>query len=339
MAEGALASPIQPLDHHPAAWRGAELQNDPRWVHQLTSAELSELDHAIATLRASGKLLPNIEAADFPLERLAPSLRKWRSVLKNGRGFVLVRGFPVHDYSKDDAALAYWIIGRHLGQPVMQNAEGDVLGQVRDTGANPQERNTRLFRTRAELAFHTDGADIIGLFCLRTAQAGGVSRIVSSVAVYNEIVRRRPDLAPLLFEKFAHHVPGPAGSNQWATFEHPIVALDQGIFRMFFIGWYIRNAQFSEGAAQLGKRHLELIDLIEDIAAEPGMPLDMNFAEGDMQFLKNCVILHARTAYDDWPESDRKRHLLRLWLTEPSFEDGDERLRKGFENYGARDDG
>jgi hypothetical protein len=296
----------------------------------LTAPELAELDRAIVTLRNTGKPLVAITAEDFPLEVLGASLRAWRSALKSGRGFVLVRGFPVHRYRKDDAALAYWIIGRHLGQPVTQSAEGDVLGQVHDTGADPGLRNTRLFRTRAELAFHTDGADIIGLFCLRTAKSGGVSRITSSVSVFNELVRRRPDLAPLLFEKFANHVPGLAGSNQWTMFEHPIVTIERGIFRMFFIGWYIRNAQFSEGAKQLSKRHLEVVDLVEQIAAEPGMPLDMRFSEGDMQFLKNSVILHARTAFEDWAEPERKRHLLRLWLTDTSFEDGDAALRKGF---------
>jgi hypothetical protein len=297
---------------------------------------LSELDHAISSLRATGKPLAAIKAEDFPLKRLAPSIREWRHALQHGRGFVLIRGFPVHDYDKDDAALAYWIIGRHLGEPFTQSAERELLGHVRDTGADPSSKNTRLFRTRAELAFHTDGADIIGLFCLRTAKAGGVSRITSSVSVYNEVVRRRPDLAPLLFDKFPNHVPGPAGSEQWSTFDYPIVAMDKGAFRMFFIGWYIRNAQGLAGATELTARHLELVDLIEDIAAEPGMPLDMSFSDGDMQFLKNCVILHARTGFEDWDQPDKKRHLLRLWLAERSFADGDERLRAGFKQYDAK---
>jgi hypothetical protein len=330
VAEVTTVSRAETIVGHPAGWCGADLQNRSEWIHHLVPAELSELDHAVSTLRSSGKPLAAITADDFPLTRLSSSILEWRNSLQHGLGFVLVRGFPVHEYSKDDAALAYWIIGRHLGEPVTQSAEREVLGHVHDTGADPMSKNTRLFRTRADLAFHTDGADIIGLFCLRTAKAGGVSRITSSVTVFNEVVRRRPDLAPLLFEKFPHHVPGRVGSGQWSSFDYPIVAIENGSFRMFFIGWYIRNAAGLEGVAQPSPRHLELVDLIEKIAAEPGIPLDMSFSDGDMQFLKNSVILHARTGFEDWDEPDKKRHLLRLWLAERSFADGDERLRAGF---------
>jgi hypothetical protein len=45
----------------------------------------------------------------------------------------------------------------------------------------------------------------------------------------------------------------------------------------------------------------------------------MDFEPGDMQFLRNAVILHARTQYQDWQEPDKKRHLLRLSLTNPRF--------------------
>lgn len=318
------------VQNHPAAWIGRDLQQRTDWIHRLTPAELGELDAAIVALGASGKPMASITAADFPLRELGASIRQWRNTLESGRGFFLVRGFPVRKYSREQSALAFWIIGAHLGDPVSQNSDGDVLGHVRDTGAKPNSLETRLYKTRAELTFHTDGADIIGLFCLRTAKAGGISRIASSVAVYNEIVRRRPDLAPLLFVRFPNYMPGPQGvAGKGSVFTYPIVTIGGDVFRMLFLGWYIRDSQSVPETPRLTSQQLELVDLLEQIPNEEGMALDMRFAEGDMQFLKNSVILHARTHYEDAAEADEKRHLLRLWLTATSFRDGDDALRKG----------
>lgn len=315
----------------PAVWRGADMSGRPDiWLHHLTADELAELDRAIVALRALGKPLDQITAADFPLTVLAPALADWLDRLQRGAGFLLVRGFPVRDYSKADAALAYWIIGRHLGEPVSQNTDGDLLGHVRDTGASPADHEVRLYKTRAELTFHTDGADVIGLMCLRAGRSGGVSRICSSMQVYNEVVRRRPDLAPLLLEPVHHHSHGQNGPDGPRTFRYPIVSLTDGVFRMFLLIWYIRNAaeDFPDIAA-LSDDQRALLDLLEALPLEPGMALDMAFQPGDMQFLKNSVVLHARTAYEDWDEPDDKRHLLRLWLTARQFADGDEALRAG----------
>jgi len=320
-----------------ARWRGEAMAASPgRWLHPLTGAEIAELDRAITALKATGKPLAQITAADFPLPVLAPALADWLDRLERGPGFLLVRGFPVRDYSKADAALAYWIIGRHLGEPVSQNTDGDLLGHVRDTGASPADHDVRLYKTRAELTFHTDGADIIGLMCLRAGRSGGISRICSSMQVYNEIVRRRPDLAPLLLEPLHHHAHGQNGPGRPPTFRQPIVSLKDGLFRMFLLIWYIRNAadDFPDIAA-LSPAQRELLDLLETIPLEPGMALDMRFQPGDMQFLKNSVILHARTAYEDWDEPDEKRHLLRLWLTARRFADGDESLRRGIGKWGV----
>ena len=323
-----MTTPARAVKGHPAAWFGRDLQTRSDWIHHLTAAELDELDAAIRALGASGKPLASITAADYPLLKLGAAIDAWRKALESGRGFFLIRGFPVRKYSAQQAALAYWIIGTHLGEPVSQNSDGDVLGHVRDTGVKPNSLETRLYKTRAELTFHTDGADVIGLFCLRKAKSGGVSRIASSVAVYNEIVRRRPDLAPLLYEAFPNYMPGPPG-KRGSVFNYPIVTIHDDAFRMLFLGWYIRDSQSLPETPRLAPQELEVVDLLERIPNEPGMALDMQFAEGDMQFLKNSVILHARTDYEDAAEPDEKRHLLRLWLRAPSFRDGDDALRKG----------
>jgi hypothetical protein len=216
-----------------------------------------------------------------------------------------------------------------MGRPVPQNRKGDLLGHVRDDGANPTNPGVRLYRTRAKLDFHTDGADIIGLLCLRKAKAGGLSRIASSIAVFNEVLRRRPELAPLLFENFYWDREAAALPGETPYFAFPICRYQQGRLGTLYLGWYIRNAQRFPEAPRLTAEQRELLDLIDSIANSPTFYLDMDFQPGDLQFLKNAVILHARTEYEDWEEPEKKRHLLRLWLTNAALKDGDARVRRG----------
>lgn len=313
-----------------SAWTGREAATRRDWIHELSAAEIADLDHALLRARATGKPLANLTREDFPLGGLADSLERWLDALDTGRGFVLVRGVPVERYGEEGAALAYWGLGLHLGSAVSQNAAGDLLGHVRDAGLERRDPSLRLYRTRERLGFHTDGSDIVGLLCLRPAKAGGTSRIVSSVAIYNEILRRRPDLVATLYQPFPFDRNGEEGPGQPPYFELPLCRYEAGRLRMFYIGWYIRDSQRHPQAPRLTAAQREVIDLIDEIAADPAIHLDMDFRAGDVQWLKNAVILHARTEFEDHDAPERKRHLLRLWLTSRrAFSDGDALLRQG----------
>jgi len=313
----------------PAAWFGAEQAKRTDWIYELSDAEKAELDLSIRAHRHAGTALTEITASQYPLPVLGPAIKAWMRELDDGRGFILVRGFPADEYSEREAAFAYWLIGLHMGRPVPQNRNGDVLGHVRDDGADPEQLGTRLYRTRVKLDFHTDGADIIGLMCLKKAKSGGLSRIASSVSVFNDVLRRRPDLVPLLFQGFYWDREADAGPGEPLYFTFPICRYENGRLGTLYIGWYIRNAQRFPEVPRLTSAQLELLDLFDSVANDPTFYLDMDFEPGDMQFLKNAVILHARTEYGDWKEPERKRHLLRLWLTNFSLKDGDAQLRAG----------
>lgn len=219
-----------------AAWMGDELSKETSWIYHLSQTEINELDQAIRILISQNKPLTEIKREDFPLNNLAVSIAKWSDELNTGLGFVLVRGFPSEKYSVEENSIAYWLIGRYLGEPISQNFDGETLVSIRDVGADPNDVNTRLYKTRAEQDFHTDGADIIGLLCLQKSKSGGASRIVSSVSVYNEIVRQRPDLGPLLFEDFYWHLHGQHLPDQPPYFKLPICAFRNGHFRLFYLG-------------------------------------------------------------------------------------------------------
>jgi hypothetical protein len=325
-----MASPWRQPSKRDSVWIGREVASRRDWVHELSVAEIDDLDRAIAHARATGKTLAQLSRDDFPLGVLARSVEDWLDALDGGRGFVLVRGVPVERYGETDASLAYWGLGLHLGRAVSQNAAGDLLGHVRDAGLSRRDPTLRLYRTREPLGFHCDGSDIVGLLCLRPAKSGGTSRIASSAAIYNEILRRRPDLVSTLHEPFPFDRNGEEGPGQPPYFELPICREIDGRLRMFYIGWYIRDSQRHPQAPRLTHAQRAVIDLIDEIAADPGIHLEMDFRVGDIQWLKNAAILHARSEFEDHAEPERKRHLLRLWLTSRrTLEDGNSLVQRG----------
>jgi hypothetical protein len=313
----------------PDAWLGYEMAERSDWRSVLSKEEISELLNAYRHAHATGKDIYSWRREDFPLPTLATKIRGWHTELDEGRGFILLKGFPVGEHPLEVNKSVYWGIGLHMGRAVSQNTDGDLIGDIRDTGADPNAYGVRLYKTRAEQDFHTDGADIIGLFCLKGAKSGGVSRIVSSVTIFNQMLKHRSDLVPTLFENFPFDTQGQhkPGGKPW--FEFPLSRFAEGRLRTFFIPWYIRESQQHDLAPRLTRSQEEVIGFIETTANDPALYLDMNFEPGDMQFLKNASILHKRTDYEDWPEPERKRHLLRLWLVEPNMSGGDEVLRRG----------
>lgn len=292
-----------------AAWRGAELAGREDWIVRLDAAALAELERARDAVRDVD--LGAMRREDFPLPTLGPTVRAWTRELADGRGFLVVRGLPVARWSAEDAARVYWGLGLHLGRPGAQNAAGDLLGHVVDTGEDAANPFVRRYRTAGDIAFHCDLADAVGLLCLETSRAGGASRLASSVTVYDELLRRRPDLVDRLYEPVAldRRDEGQAGPG-WV----PAIPCRHaaGRLRTFYHSDYFRSAA-RHPDAPVGPRERELFDVYEAIANEPGVFLDMQFERGDVQLVSNHTVLHARTAYADDP--GRARHLLRLWLT------------------------
>ncbi len=299
----------------PAAWRGEDLARRDDWAVTLDPAAVAELDALRAALRARGRTVATLRRDDVVLPTLGTTIASWRHELTDGRGFLVVRGLPVERWGDDDAALVYWALGLALGRPGAQNPEGDLLGHVRDTGEDAGDPFVRRYRTAGEIAYHCDLADAVGLLCLCAARAGGASRLVSSVTVYNELARRRPDLIARLFEPMYldRRNETKDGGPGWV----PVIPcrFAAGTLRTFYHSDYFRSVTRHADVPPFTAAEQELLDVYEAIATEPELRLDMQFAPGDVQLVSNHVILHARTAYEDAPDPSRQRHLLRLWLS------------------------
>ena len=312
--------PTAPIDT-PAAWRGEDMRRRTDWIVELSPDEIAELNEAQQRAAAGGRDMRAMSAADFPLPTLARRIAGWRDEIRRGRGFVLIRGVPVQQWTERQAETFFWCLGHHFGIPGAQNPEGDLLGHVRDqrTGAD-----VRYYRTNKELAVHTDTADFVGLLCLQKAKAGGLSRIASSVAVFNELLRVKPHLVPLLFEPVWFDTKGEGGVR---AFPIPPCRYWRGELRTFWQSDYYRTVNRFGHVPKMTAELQDLLDTYDGIANSPRFHLDMDLQPGDVQLISNHTILHARTGFEDWPEPERRRHLLRLWISIPESRPLAERLR------------
>jgi len=298
-----------------AAWRGDELAHDESWCVRLSENQIEEIEAALGTAIATGRPTAELQPGDFPLPNLAREIAGWREELDTGRGFLVVKGLPIDHWPEEHCEIFFWCFGLYLGLPGGQNPAGDLLGHVRDTGARASDEFVRLYQTAADIAYHCDAADVVGLLCKQKARSGGLSRIVSSVSVFNELISQRPDLAQRLFEPMLLDVRDAKPGDDFRFFPVPPCRYAMGRLRTFYHSDYFRSVERHEDAARLTDFERELLDTYEEIALTPGLYLDMDLEKGDIQLLSNHTVLHARTEYQEWPEPKRKRHLLRLWLS------------------------
>jgi hypothetical protein len=265
-------------------------------------------------LAAAACDLAAIGPDDFPLPTLGPRLRLLLDDVLNGRGFVLIRGLPVARWGKREAAIAYLGVGSHLGSLRSQNAQGHVLGHVRDAGLSSDDPNVRIYQTRERQTYHTDSCDVVGLLCLQPARSGGLSSLVSSVTIHNEMLQRQPDLLEALFEPIETDRRGEVPAGQRPFFSIPVFNWHAGLLSAIYQRQYVESARRFPGVRPLTERQTSALDLFDELANDPALHMMMKFEPGDIQLVHNHTVLHDRTSFEDWPEPQSKRHLLRLWL-------------------------
>ncbi len=301
-----------------AAWHGSEMQGrEADWVDHLDSGFTDALTQAVQRYLQRGQPIPAMTANDMDHPILRHRATAWTQTLLHGHGFVLARGLPTDDWDMQQTAAAWYGLGLLLGTPRSQNAQGHLLGHVRDLGLSTDDPKVRIYQTTERQTFHTDSCDVVGLLCLKTARTGGESAIVSSMRIYNEMHARCPDLLAALFNSFPTDRRGeiPAGRNAW--FDIPVFNHHLGYLSVIYARRYITSAARLDGPRRLTDREIAALDMFDELANDPALHLKMVFRPGDIQLVHNHTILHDRLAYQDWPEAERKRHLLRLWLAIP----------------------
>ena len=302
----------------PAAWYAADFAHDQSWLHRFTDDDIAEIEAALQTALATGKPVVDLTRDDFPLPTVAGKLAAAVDEVERGRGFVLLRGIRLPNYSREEARALFWGVGRHIGDPVTQNPQGALLHEIEDLGNDYGGNNVRGHSTNARLRPHVDPCDIVGLFCIRPAATGGLSTISSAHTVFNEILEKHPDYLESLCRGFRidYAGKGPTAAPDLTSPQRIPVFSECG----GSLTCYYNAKQIERGAEKTGERLSEVaqaaIHEVEALALRDEIRFDMGFQTGDIQLLNNYTILHARTSYEDDPAA--KRLLLRQWLNVPN---------------------
>jgi hypothetical protein len=301
----------------PSAWYGPQVATAIDWIHPIGDEGIAEIESAVRGLEESGVEPAALSREAFPLPTLGRRLGRILAEVLGGRGFALLRGLPVHEWGARRSALAFLGFGLHLGNLRPQNARGHLLGHVRDLGLSSRDPDVRIYQTRERQNYHTDSCDVVGLLCLHPARSGGLSSLVSSVTIFNELRRRRPDLARVLFEPVETDRRGEVPPGQRPYFRIPVLSWHADLLSTLYHRSYIESARRFADVPPLTARQTEALDAFDGLANDPALHFFMEFRAGDVQLVCNHTLLHDRTAFEDWSEPGRKRHLLRLWLAPP----------------------
>lgn len=313
----------------PTLWRREDYENQPdRWVHRFTEEQIKELSDTADAFIASGTPLTGIAKSNFPLPILSKALFDVREDLINGKGFVLFKGFPADVWGNHKNAVAYMGLGTYLGYFVSQNGRGHVLGHVKDVGDDPtQIHRVRIYRTTARQFFHADNGDLVGLLCVHRALEGGESDIVSIHNVWNTLQKENPDVAELLTQPIWYFDrKGEVSEGEEPYIKQAVFYLEPEGKGRVYIKWdpyYVRSlTRFSDAGIipALSEAQKHAMQVLEDTCQR--LALHMVLEVGDIQIVSNTHLLHARTAYKDYPAPAPRRHLLRLWLSTPETEGG-----------------
>ena len=295
----------------PTAWRGEDLRNDDSWIVNLSDSTISLIDGALAEVKAHGLSFPDFTKDDFPIHALSEELGKYAEEMENGKGFLLLRGLPIGAYDSNDINIINYGIGLHLGTPVCQNLKGDLLGMVMNVG-DVTKKETRVYETNLYLPYHTDLSDVFGLMCVRQAKSGGLTSLVSSGAVYNEILENYPEYLGVFYRPMYYAHLGRDSSNK-----APVFSYHDGKLSTRYLRQYIElGAELQE--RPLSRVEIEAMNVFDEIIHKEEIRLDMMLEPGDLLLANNYAVMHSRTSFEDFDEVEKRRKLVRLWVKMPN---------------------
>tara|TARA_Y200000002_G_scaffold235147_1_gene194256 strand:+ start:335 stop:1336 length:1002 start_codon:yes stop_codon:yes gene_type:complete len=296
-------------------WTTKELEINKDWLIKLDDNDNKELIKATQFAVDTNKNLYGLTSKDFPLCHFINKINLIKQQIQSGFGFVVIKNLPIDQFNEEDVKKMLWGIGQYIGYPEKQDKAGALLHVVTDTGADfAKSDHIRGFQTNEELQFHTDGADIFALLCIRNAKLGGLSKLVSSVAIFNEIEKTRPDLALILQKEF-YFDSRTQNPNDDKIQKIPIFVKHDNLITALYKRRYIRSAQRFEEVPKLTKLQIEALDLIDKLCNDKKFCLSMQLSPGDLEIASNATTFHSRETYEDYADPNKRRCMIRLWLS------------------------
>ena len=300
------------------AWRASNIDDTTAWYYPLSEECLSSFEWVIRGAREQARSITEIFRPNTSLNGCRECLQPALNALNSGRGFAIIERIPVEGYEVEEALSMYWMIGQFLGNPMEQNIEGTLLYDVRDTGQNVAQ-GARFSVTNAESSFHNDNSfgellpDLVGLLCLQTAKSGGQSQLISGYALHNELLENHPNVLETLYQLFCFDRRGQFKAGESSTSQFPIFQWSGSELTLRYLHYYIQV-----GHERTGKRltadQEEALAVVEGLLSRADFRVEFNLQPGQMLFTNNRWILHNRTAFEDYPDPERRRHYVRLWL-------------------------
>jgi alpha-ketoglutarate-dependent taurine dioxygenase len=289
------------------------------WTVRLTPDCLAELRCVLAELRRSPLPLFVLSPADYELDACRAAMDRVREILRDGVMFAVLDRLPLEEMTRDEAVSLYWLLSGLLARPVAQKLNGQMLFDVRDTGAKLKPGSgIRPTVTNVDLTFHNDNSynetppEVVALLCLQRSLEGGVSRVMSVYTAHNALLAEHRATLPRLYRPFwydrhAEHEPGDETVFAAPVFEygdrlHARLAISE-----IKAGYALRNQAMDEETAAA-------LDAVQSVFARPELRVELDFQPGQVQYVNNRGTGHARTEFVDGEAPDQKRHLVRLWL-------------------------
>jgi len=302
----------------PSVWVRRDVRPEEYRI-ELSAACLDEIRRAVEEIRAFPLPIILRGPDDFAMAACRQEMGRVRDILDHGRRFSIVDRLPVAEMSSEEATAIYWLLSSMISRPVAQKLDGTMIYDVLDTGQQALPGSgVRPDKTNTEIRFHNDNAynhtppDYVGLVCLRQAQSGGHSRVLSFHTVHNRLLAAQRDhlrrlYQPFWFDRQREYRPG-----ETPIFAAPVFEDAGGLRARFSVhqitGGYALSGEpiDNEGEAAIAAM-LEIFD-------DDDLSVDFDLEPGQMQFVQNRALGHSRTAFVDHPDPDRKRHLVRLWM-------------------------
>ncbi len=311
---------MKPEPHNPAKWQGpmvwdgSGLAHDDQWLTALSPADIEQLMQAVQHTYRTGKPIAELTRHDFALGPLGDRLLALREQVLNGCGYVVLRGLPADTMHDEDLIRAYWGIGTFFGDPVSQNAAGHLLGHVIDQ-RQTESASTRLYQTSRAQPFHSDSCDIVGLLCLRQAKSGGGSAIASAAAIHNYLLEHDPAALQTLYGEFQCDRYGEIPTGKLPHYTVHVYNKVADALVCCGMDPDIRSAQRLDNIEPLSRAQLHALDRFQQVARS--LALNMTLKRGDVQLVNNLTVVHARNEFTDHQAAERRRYMVRLWLSSP----------------------
>jgi hypothetical protein len=300
----------------PTAW-GRDDVGEADWKLPIPAAALAEIEAVVQSLRSDPVPTELLRPQDFTLPACRALMDRVHAVLRDGVGFAVLDRLPVERYATPESTAIYWLLSQLIERPVAQAFKGTMLYDVWDTGLDTGPR-TRADVTNDDLSWHTDYGfnhppPYLGLLVLGTARTGGESAVASLHAGHNALLRRHPEMLARLYQPFVWNRQGehPAGAPICTV--NPVFSVIDGVVR----ARYNRSLQ-PAGYRQIGQEidtlGMAALNTLHDIMMEPEFQVHFVLEPGHIQYANNSRVVHRRTGFEDWPEPERRRHLVRIFL-------------------------